>query len=91
MTHRNGMWDENNDRGACDGGGGSVVDSRSGVFAEGRRPDSVGRDKGQRKGDMGCWYGERAWEPPGWENCEFGSLIPPKHSHNDGNNELARC
>ena len=49
------MWVGNNDRGACDGGGGSVVDSRSGVFAEGRRPDSVGRDKGQRNGDMACW------------------------------------
>ena len=48
------MWGGNNDGGACDGGGGSVVDWRSGVFAKGRRSDSVGREKGQRKGDMCC-------------------------------------
>ena len=30
------MWGGNNDGGACDGGGGSVVDWRSGGFAEGR-------------------------------------------------------
>ena len=30
------MWGGNNDGGACDGGGGSVEDSKLGVFAEGR-------------------------------------------------------